>query len=82
MSNLKRVITLPRRNDEPDTKKIVTVMQNKFGADRIAVTKLSALWSKAAEKFLEKNGLLIVGNIKKHQSVVALADGLVVELYR
>ena len=67
---------------EPDPNKIVAVMQRKFDAHSMTVTKLSAHWSKAAQKFLDKNGLIIVGDIDEHQSVVAFADGLVVELYR
>jgi hypothetical protein len=69
-------------SDEPDTETIIGTLMSEYRADRITVAKLSAHWSKEAQEFLDKNDLIIVGNIKEYQSVIALGDGLVVELYR
>jgi len=62
--------------------KIVKAFQSKFGAWVGNVTKVSAPWTREAERYLRQKDFIVIGDIWKDRYVVGLIDGIVVELYR
>lgn len=62
--------------------KIIKEFQLKFHAWTGNVAKLSAPWTREAEQYLRDKDFVVIGSIEKDPSVIGLADGIIVELYR